>query len=98
MAYKRNLDQTKVIFELFELVQIKSLLFPDFKQKLNAEINKLRVSFNKETSDGDSTCRLLSETYEPKPKKQIPSINIDVLDRFIESKRLEKLLTSLLSS
>ncbi|HIF5959337.1 TPA: tyrosine-type recombinase/integrase [Vibrio parahaemolyticus] len=90
MAYKRNLDQTKVIFELFELAQTKSLPFPDFKQKLNAEINKLRVSFNKQTVDGDSTCRLLSETYEPKPKKQIPAINSDSLDRFIESKRLEK--------
>ncbi|HHX8361446.1 TPA: tyrosine-type recombinase/integrase [Vibrio alginolyticus] len=89
-AYKRNLDQTKVIFELFELAQTKSLPFPDFKQKLNAEINKLRVSFNKQTVDGDSTCRLLSETYEPKPKKQIPAINSDSLDRFIESKRLEK--------
>ncbi|MHA2741819.1 tyrosine-type recombinase/integrase [Vibrio harveyi] len=90
MAYKRNLDQTKVIFELFELAQTKSLPFPDFKQKLNAEINKLRVSFNKQTVDGNSTCRLLSETYEPKPKKQIPAINSDSLDRFIESKRLEK--------
>lgn len=60
MVYKLNLDQTKVIFELFELVQTKSLPFPDFKQKLNAEINKLRVSFNKQTVDGDSTCRLLS--------------------------------------
>ncbi|EHY8549380.1 TPA: tyrosine-type recombinase/integrase [Vibrio parahaemolyticus] len=89
-AYKRNLDQTKVIFKLFELAQIKSLPFPDFKEKLNAEINKLRVSFNKQTVDGDSTCRLLSETYEPKSKKQIPSINVDVLDRFVESKRLEK--------
>ncbi|EGR2555267.1 integrase [Vibrio alginolyticus] len=89
-AYKRNLDQTKVIFELFELAQTKSLPFPDFKQKLNAEINKLRVSFNKQTVDGGSTCRLLSETYEPKPKKQIPAINSDSLDRFIESKRLEK--------
>lgn len=56
MAYKRNLDQTKVIFELFELAQTKSLPFLDFKQKLNAEINKLRVSFNKQTGDGDSTC------------------------------------------
>ncbi|EGQ9060138.1 tyrosine-type recombinase/integrase [Vibrio parahaemolyticus] len=90
LAYKRNLDQTKVIFELFELAQTKSLPFPDFKQRLNAEINQLRTSFNKQTSDGDSTCRLLSETYEPKPKKQIPSINSDALDRFIESKRLEK--------
>ncbi|EPJ2791001.1 DUF6538 domain-containing protein [Vibrio parahaemolyticus] len=90
MAYKRNLDQTKVIFELFELAQTKSLPFPDFKQKLNADINKLRVSFNKQTVDGNSTCRLLSETYEPKPNKQIPAINSDSLDRFIESKRLEK--------
>ncbi|EOG7786252.1 tyrosine-type recombinase/integrase [Vibrio fluvialis] len=90
LAYKRNLDQTKVIFELFELAQTKSLPFPDFKQRLNAEINQLRISFNKQTSDGDSTCRLLSETYEPKPKKQIPSINSDALDRFIESKRLER--------
>lgn len=90
MAYKRNLDQTKVIFELFELAQTKFLPFPDFKQKLNAEINKLRVSFNKQTGDGDSTCRLLSETYEPKPNKQIPSITNDALNRFIESKRLEK--------
>ncbi len=90
MAYKRNLDQTKVIFELFELAQTKFLPFPDFKQKLNAEINKLRVSFNKQTGDGDSTCRLLSETYEPKPNKQIPSIKNDALNRFIESKRLEK--------
>ncbi|MBE5187171.1 tyrosine-type recombinase/integrase [Vibrio parahaemolyticus] len=90
MAYKRNLDQTKVIFELFELAQTKSLPFPDFKQKLNTEVNKLRVSFNKQTSDGDSTCRLLSETYEPKKQKQTSSINTDVLNRFIESKRLEK--------
>ncbi|MDE1209642.1 DUF6538 domain-containing protein [Vibrio aestuarianus] len=90
MAYKRNLEQTKVIFELFELAQTQSLPFPDFKQKLNAEINKLRVSFNKQTVDGDSACRLLSETYETKSKKQIPSINSDALDRFIESKRLEK--------
>ncbi|WP_447468820.1 tyrosine-type recombinase/integrase [Vibrio harveyi] len=90
MAYKRNLEQTKVIFELFELAQTQSLPFPDFKQKLNAEINKLRVSFNKQTVDGDSACRLLSETYETKSKKQILSINSDALDRFIESKRLEK--------
>ncbi|HDM8161090.1 TPA: tyrosine-type recombinase/integrase [Vibrio harveyi] len=90
MAYKRNLDQTKVIFELFELAQTKSLPFPDFKQKLNTEVNKLRVSFNKQTSDGDSTCRLLSELYEPKKQKQTSSINTDVLNRFIESKRLEK--------
>ncbi|MEH0716204.1 tyrosine-type recombinase/integrase [Vibrio alginolyticus] len=90
MAYKRNLDQTKVIFELFELAQTKSLPFPDFKQKLNTEVNKLRVSFNKQTSDGDATCRLLSETYEPKKQKQTSSINTDVLNRFIESKRLEK--------
>lgn len=90
LAYKRNLDQTKVIFELFEWAQTKSLPFPDFKQRLNAEINQLRTSFNKQTSDGDSTCRLLSETYEPKTQKQTSSINTDVLARFIESKRLEK--------
>lgn len=90
MAYKRNLDQTKVIFELFELAQTKSLSFPDFKQRLNAEINQLRNSFNQRASDSDSKCRLLSETYVPKTKKEAPLINADVLDRFIESKRLEK--------
>ncbi|MCS0027479.1 tyrosine-type recombinase/integrase [Vibrio alginolyticus] len=90
MAYIRNLDQTKVIFELFELAQAKSLPFTAFKQMLNAEINKIRASFKKQTGGGDSTCRLLSETHKPKKQKQTSSINTDVLNRFIESKRLEK--------
>ncbi len=52
LAYKRNLNQTKIIFELLELTQTKSLSFPDFKQRLNAEINRLRNSFNQRVSDG----------------------------------------------
>ncbi|EOA6546309.1 DUF6538 domain-containing protein [Vibrio vulnificus] len=79
MAYKRNLDQTKIIFELFELAQIKSLPFPNFKQKLNAEINKLRVSFNKETSDGDSTVVCSRKRMSPSQRNHPSSNGIERL-------------------
>ncbi|HHF3020745.1 TPA: DUF6538 domain-containing protein [Vibrio diabolicus] len=46
LAYRRNIEQTKTIFELFNEAKALPLTFERFKQLLNDEINQLRESFN----------------------------------------------------
>ncbi|HAV1411532.1 tyrosine-type recombinase/integrase [Vibrio parahaemolyticus] len=90
LAYRRNIEQTKTIFELFDEAKALPLTFERFKQLLNDEINQLRESFNHQATDHLSKCRPITSTGKLQKVKTALVINSKTLDQFVESKRLEK--------